>query len=318
MKTRYTGQTVYRLTLAAFAERAGQRAYHDPQRLFARGVPPSAAETGVDVELWLDENKTLRARCHLRGHAGSFALEGREEGDQELFTRLFNATLEGEAVLEANQRSQEGLMPSLRQAVAWAKAVDQSRDRGQAESVLQSLTDLGEQVLAGREALLFRSLPAEAVARQRVEEWIDFYERSLLPTFWEELAPQVRDRAIERIRALRVKVRTGAPPEDLDLNLVALKQTLVEGELEPLLQAWYQAGVLGVPERLSARLREQALQARDHIRSGDVAALAADLAALQQTLAEADASWRAWRSTGPLLEASPDLVVVKIRHDQAN
>jgi hypothetical protein len=151
-----------------------------------------------------------------------------------------------------------------------------------------------------------------------VEEWIDFYERSLLPTFWEELAPETRDRAIERIRALRVKVRTGAPPEDLDLNLVALKHTLVEGELEPLLQAWFQAGVLGVPERLSLRLREQALQARDHIRSGDRESLADDLAALQQTLAEADATWRTWRETGPLLEASPDLVVVKTRHDQAN
>ncbi|HEX6739147.1 MAG TPA: Hsp70 family protein [Vicinamibacteria bacterium] len=317
MKTRYTGQTVYRLTLASFAERAGQRAYHDPQRLFARGVPPSAAETDVDVELWLDENKTLRARCHLRGQSGSFALEGREEGDQELFTRLFNATLEGEAVLEANQRSQEGLLPSLRKAVEWAKAVDQSRDRAQAESVLQSLTDLGEQVLAGREALLFRALPAEEVSRQRVEEWIDFYERSLLPTFWEELAG-VREKIIERIRALRVKVRTGAPPEDLDLNLVALKQTIVDGELEPALQAWYQAGVLGVPERLSTRLREQALAARDHFRSGEAAALAADLEALRRTLAEADATWRAWRATGPLLEASPDLVVVKTRHDQAN
>jgi molecular chaperone DnaK (HSP70) len=318
MKTRYTGQTVYRLTLASFKDDGGARAYHDPQRLFARGVPPSAADTGVDVELWLDENKTLRARCHLRDKEGSFALEGREEGDQELFTRLFNATLEGEAVLEANQRNSEGLMPSLRQAVEWAKAVDQSRDRSQAEEVLQSLQDLREQVVANREALLFGGQPAEVVSPRRVTDWIDFYERSLLPVFWEVLPADTRERAIERIRALRVKLRTGAPPEDLDFNLLALKRLICDGELEPALQAWYQAGVLGVPERLSVRLRELALQARDHFRAGDRAAFEADLAALQRALAEAEAAWQAWRETGPLLEASPDLVLVKTPNEQAN
>src|SRR4029077_3537581 len=45
MQTRYTAQTVYRLRVAPFEDERGERRYHEPRRLFARGLPPSAAET---------------------------------------------------------------------------------------------------------------------------------------------------------------------------------------------------------------------------------------------------------------------------------
>lgn len=320
MKTRYAGQTVYRLTVAEFDQARGARTYHDAKRLFARGMPPSSAETSVDVELWLDENKTLRACCHIRGRDGApYDLEGREEGDKELFTRLLNATLEGEAVLEANARSTEGLLQSLRQSVEWAKAVDESRDRSQAEQLLRGLEDLREQVEANRMAFLFSGLPRHIAVQQRVEGWVDFYERDLLPAFWDVIPAEVRDRAIERIRGLRVKLQTGAPPEDLELNVMVLRETVCTGETGVVPRAWYQASVLGVPDRLSTRLRELALQARDNLRAGDRAAFQADLAELQKTLAEADATWRNWRDTGPIMDASPDLVVVKTPpHEQPN
>ena len=99
MKTRYAAQTVYRLTVSAFDEHRGRRHYHEPRRLFARGVPPSALDTPVTVELWLDENKDLRARCHVQGHTATHPMQGREEAEHELFTRLLNATLDGEALL---------------------------------------------------------------------------------------------------------------------------------------------------------------------------------------------------------------------------
>jgi hypothetical protein len=197
--------------------------------------------------------------------------------------------------------------------------VDESRDRAQAEQLLRGLEDLREQVEANRMAFLFSGLPRHIAVQQRVEGWVDFYERDLLPAFWDVIPPEVRDRAIERIRGLRVKLQTGAPPDDLELNVVVLRETVCTGEVGLVPRAWYQASVLGVPDRLSARLRELALQARENLRAGDRAAFENDLAELQKSLAEADATWRTWRDTGPIMDASPDLVVVKTPpHEQPN
>jgi actin-like ATPase involved in cell morphogenesis len=318
MKTRYAGQTVYRLTVAAFEEDRDGRRYNEPRRLFARGAPPSAVDTPVDVELWLDENKDLRARCHVQGHAAAQPMEGREDADGELFTRLFDATLDGEALLEANQRNTTGLLPSLRRAVEWARAVDQTRDRGQAEQVLQQLRDLRDQVDDKQEVIAQAGLPADDGVRRRVAGWVWYYEHELLPHFWDALPPEQRERSIERLRALRVQLQTGALPEELDASLRLLKEAVCSGELEVALRAWVAAGLLGVPDRLSARLREQGTRARDHTVAGDRAAVEADLDALRHLLAEADEAWRAWHETDFILDARPDLVLVKQEHGRAN
>src|SRR4029079_7536328 len=168
MQTRYTAQTVYRLTVAPFEDERGERRYHEPRRLFARGLPPSAAETPVDVERWLDETKDLRARCHVHGHDAARTMEGREEADGELFTRLLDATLDGEALLEANERNNAGLLPALGRAVEWARAVDQSRDRAEAEKALQQLLALHDQVDDKHELLAQSGLPPDEGTRRRV------------------------------------------------------------------------------------------------------------------------------------------------------
>jgi molecular chaperone DnaK (HSP70) len=318
MKTRYAAQTVYRLTVAAFEDHREGRRYHEPRRLFARGVPPSAVDTPVDVELWLDANKDLRARCHVQGHGATHPMQGREEAEPELFTRLLNATLDGEALLEANRRNASGLLPALSRAVEWARAADQTRDRAQAEQALQQLRDLRDQVDDKQEALVAAGLPAEVGARNRVAGWVWFYEHDLLPHFWDAMAEDVRGRAIERLRALRVQLQTGAPPEELDGSLRALREIACAGELEPALRAWITAGLLGVPDRLSARLRELATRARNSYQAGSREELARDLGALHEALAEADHAWRAWQETGFILDARPDLVFVKQDHGRAN
>jgi len=318
MKTRYAAQTVYRLTVAPFEEHRSGRQYHEPRRLFARGVPPTAVDTPVDVELWLDENKDLRARCHVQGHTVSHPMEGREDGEGELFARLFNATLDGEALLEANQRNTSGLLPSLGRAVEWARAADRTRDRAQAEEALQQLRDLRDQVDDKQEALVEAGLPQELGARRRVAGWVWFYEHDLLPHFWDALGEDVRERAIERLRALRVQLQTGAPPDELEASLRVLRETVCSGELEPAVRAWISGGLLGVPDRLSERLRGLATSARNHYLGGDRAALAEDLAALRAALAESDQAWRTWHETGFILDARPDLVFVKMDHGRPN
>jgi hypothetical protein len=318
MKTRYAAQTVYRLTVAAFDEHGGSRRYHEPRRLFARGVPPSAIDTPVDVELWLDENKDLRARCHVQGHGGIHPMQGREEADQELFTRLLNATLDGEALLEANQRNATGLLPSLGRAVQWARSADESRDRVHAEQALQQLRDLRDQVDDKQEALVASGLPPEQATRQRVAGWVWFYEHDLLPHFWDAIREDVRDRAIERLRALRVQLQTGASAQELDSGLTLLRETVCTGELEPALRAWITAGLLGVPDRMSERLRALATRARNSFQAGGTAEHASDMAALHDALAEADKAWKAWHETGFILDARPDLVFVRQDHGRAN
>jgi actin-like ATPase involved in cell morphogenesis len=317
MKTRYAGQTVYRLTVAAFEEDRDGRRYNEPRRLFARGAPPSAVDTPVDVELWLDENKDLRARCHVQGH-GAQPMEGREDAEGELFTRLFNATLDGEALLEANQRNTTGLLPSLRRAVEWARAVDQTRDRAQAEQVLQQLKDLRDQVDDKNEVIAQSGMPPEDAARRRVAGWVWYYEQQLLPHFWEALPEAQRQQAIERLRALRVQLQTGASAEELDAGLRLLKEGLCSGDLELPVRAWVEAGLLGVPDRLSTRLREQATLVRDHLVAHDRAGVETALDGLRGLMAEADQAWRAWHETGFILDARPDLVLVKPEHGRAN
>jgi molecular chaperone HscA len=318
MQTRYTAQTVYRLTVAPFEEEDGGRRYHEPRRLFARGLPPTAAQTRVDVELWLDENKDLRARCHLHGHDTARAMEGREEADGELFSRLLNATLDGEALLEANQRNGSGLLPQLGRAVEWARAVNETRDRGQAEQALQQLVDIRDQVDDKQEVMQQAGLTPEEAARRRVAGWVSFYENELLPHFWEAWAPDAREAVIGRLRALRVQLQTGASADELDTGLRLLKEQACSGPLELPIRAWLNAGLLGVPDRMSERLRALATQARDHLKEGDRPAFAADQDALRRALSEADAAWKLWHETGFILDARPDLVLVKPEHGRAN
>jgi hypothetical protein len=245
-------------------------------------------------------------------------MQGREEADQELFTRLLNATLDGEALLEANQRNATGLLPSLGRAVQWARSADESRDRVHAEQALQQLRDLRDQVDDKQEALVASGLPPEQATRQRVAGWVWFYEHDLLPHFWDAIREDVRDRAIERLRALRVQLQTGASAQELDSGLTLLRETVCTGELEPALRAWITAGLLGVPDRMSERLRALATRARNSFQAGGAAEHAADMAALHDALAEADKAWKAWHETGFILDARPDLVFVRQDHGRAN
>ena len=316
-KTRYPGQTVYRLTLLEFASSArGLKSYQQAQRLFARGMPPRAAGTRVDVELWLDEHKNVRASSHIEGSTVAHPLEGREQGPEELFNRLLGATLDAEALLEANQADTRGLIASLRPTVELARVAQESRDRAQAEEVLGRLRDLRQQVEAKREVVQADGVTEEQRIKDRVLGWVAFYEGTLLPRFWDSLTPEGRDEAVRSLRAIRLMFQTGAPAQAADLRLLTLKENLFEEPVGVLVKAWYWSVLLGIPERLAERLRDAARRGQDQHKRGDEAAYAATVAEVQALLAEAHAVWTNWRETGALVDAVPDLLIVKEREER--
>lgn len=309
LETRYPGQTVYRLRLAAFTEHAkGQRTYLAPRRLFARGVPATPTGTRVDVELWLDANKDVEARCHVASRPGEHRLEGREEGEGELFSRLLDATLDGEALLEANQEATKGIVDGLRTAVQWAHAVERSRHRAQAEEALSRLTDLHDQVEDHRLAVAGRQgrTPDERL-RDTVAGWLHFFEQDLLVEFWDVLPAEAQAKSREKVSALRTMLATGAPAETASATLDQLRGVVLQGELEPALRAYQDGQMLGIPDRLGDDMRVHALRARDHQRAGRAKELEAELERLRLLLAECRAAFRAWRETDALVDARPDL-----------
>jgi molecular chaperone DnaK (HSP70) len=322
-RTRYAGQTIYRLTLAAFTQAGEDRRYHDRQRLFARGLPASAAGSEVDVTLWLDANKTIQAACQLSGRPGEFPMSGREEGPEELYTSLAGASLDGEALLEANARGGGGLLEGLRGAVEGARAVLDSSARGQggrgeAETALARLRDLREQLAARTQAEWGEGLSDADKARARISDWLSFFEGSLLPKFWDALEPAARAEAIEGLRGVRVMLETRAPADVVHRRFYALREQLFAGPLGPALEAWYWGAMLGLPTRLHDALHETALRARDHHLAGDAAARDRELEALLGLRAEAEASYRAWKETGTVVEAAPDLVVGTARRTRGD
>jgi molecular chaperone DnaK (HSP70) len=309
-QTRYAAQTLYRLTYRSFVPHGnGLRTLHDPKRLFARGMPPTAIGTNVDVELWLDEDKRLKARCHIAGRAGSYDLEGRQEADLELFGRVANDAFVGEALLEANQAVEGGLMPALRSAVEQAKAVLETRDRAVAEQVAVTLKELSQQFEDKEVAMLTAAMAPAQRAHEHVEGWAGFHETTLLPFFWPVLAPEDRDLALERLRSVRMMLRTHVPLGITQAQLDEMEEGLYCTPMGPAIKAYRTAALLGMPERLADRLRTLARKARDDYRRDNRGAFNDDIAQLQGAIVEANRAWRNWFEAAAVLDASPDLLI---------
>jgi hypothetical protein len=304
-------QTVYRMSLVGYSEhRNGLRTWHEPRRLFARGMPKSPAATRVDVELWLDENKDLQARSHVEGHPEPYPLQGREEGPEELFTRVLDATLDAEAIAEANAADEKGVVHALHEALEWARVVERRRDRDDAQALLARLRDLHDQVEANHRWADRQSLAPDERLRRSVLGWVWFWEDEFLTKFSDVLAPETRLALVNILKAIRVKLETGASPSELGAKLGELQTVAFTGELAPAYKAVFQANLMGVPERLSAMLVEHALRARDLCRTGDRRGMAAEIEALEPLLAESEDAMQRWVATGTLHDAVPDLELI--------
>jgi molecular chaperone DnaK (HSP70) len=307
-ETRYAAQTVYRVTLRAYTEASGRRAFHDRQRLFARNLPPTPAGTRIDAEIWLDDHKKPQVACYVEGDATPRRMEGREEGPEELFMRLSPLGLEAEPKLEANRAAGGEHRDSLRTAHGLGAAATESQDRAQAEGAVQLLQDHLEQLDAKRSANQEEHLSIDEKAQRRALEWVPIFENEILPKFWELLSAEERTQAIEGLRGVRVMAQTGAPANSILFGLDEVRHRLSETEAGPAIRAWYTASLLGTPDRMGAELRARALRFRDAW-SGDPDERQAALDSLHESLAEADAALKRYRATDSVVDASPDLVI---------
>jgi molecular chaperone DnaK (HSP70) len=308
-QTSYPGQTVYRLALVEFEEpKPGERTWGSRQHLFARGMPPTAGGTGVDVEIWLDEHKALQAQCHIAGVGQAFPMQGREEGPEELFTRLNGLILEGEALVEANPDEKKGLLPQIRALLADGRQAEEGRDRTRAEGLLKQLAELKELVAARQNTMLLNAM-ARDPERARVLGWVRFFEKDVLPKFWDAIPTSPRSTAVDAIRAVRVLEQTGAETPDLAARLQELRDALFGCEFGLPLEAFEWALTVGVPGRFAPLLRSGALRARDLRLAKKEDEYAVELGSLKGLLDEVLAIWRVWRETDRFLDASPDLLV---------
>jgi molecular chaperone DnaK (HSP70) len=308
-QTRYAAQTVYRVTLQAFTEASNHRSYHHRQRLFARGMPPLPAGARIDAEIWLDDHKRPQVACYVDGETQARPMEGREEGPEELFTRLASLGLDAEAKVEANRAGGGELIESLKNALGLSNAASESRDRAQAMGAVQLLQDNLEQLEAKVAANQEADLSSDEKAQRRAMEWVPLFENEILPKFWDLLSPPERTEAIERIRALRVMAQTGAPAHGVFSSLEEMKEGLFATEAGPMIRAWYRSYLLGMPDRMGGELRARALRCRAAWPSDDREERDAALEALHEILAESDLVLKRYWATTTVVDASPDLVI---------
>ncbi len=310
--TRYPAQTIYRLTLSSFAERSGVKVPLQTQRLFGRDLPPTAQGTRVDVEIWLDENKTVQAVCHVDGHSQPITLDSLDKQGRMLFSEVLDANLEAAAVLEANQEADGGLVSRLRAGFDASRAALQSRSHSHAETALRLLEDVRDQIEDRQQWARTAGEPTAERVRQRISGWIALLEQELLPAFWNVLPPATRDTAVEGLRALRVMLQTGAPPEALEGRFARVREALeTDDAAGAAIQGFRESFLLGMPTRLCAGLRRASLTLRDALAANDASAVRQAQAALTALRAEGSAAWDSWQDSDALVDAAPDLVVPK-------
>lgn len=123
-------------------------------------------------------------------------------------------------------------------------------------------------------------------------------------------ARKKRETAIERIRRIHVMKETGNPAENLQRVLTELREDLHEGRLGVVFEAYRDAHVMGVPERLSEDLMALAEKAALHYSRGQKEAFDTTRRELRKKMTEAEKSLSRWRDRGDITMANPDLQVV--------
>ena len=265
----------------------------------------------MDVEVWLDENKNVKAQCHIDGFEKPYPLDGSERGADELFTRLFDQQLPAEALIAANQKAAGGLLSDLRNAVGMAEAAQTSRDRQAATAALERLSEIRQQFEAKRDDAKLNEMKPEQRGRRRIETWLQFYERDAVSRFAEVMDEEQQEEVKRAIRTLRLQLSTGASMDELDRSLDELEDAVFSGPARPALQAWQWATTNGVPPALAKRLRSSANGLRDALIAKNEGLAASCCDELEKLLAEVTQSWEKWRGTGPVLEAGADLRVIR-------
>jgi molecular chaperone DnaK len=316
-KTRYPGQTLYRITVWDFVDHPSEREWRANRTLVARNVPPSTAGTPVDIEFWLDGRKTLKAVCHVGGGVEEHPLVGSSSGPEELATRLDNALLDAEALLEVNRNGKtDGLLKALDDSVKLAAGLRErvggsdregaAPERAEAEAALEAVREAIDQLDARVSITEQGAVPTDVHAREVVRGWLPVLEVDLLGRFGSSMSSAHRAEALAQIRGLRVMLETQARAHELYVQLEQAREALYEGESGPIRRAWYESQMLAVPRRLKARLQKAALGAHAALAAGDGPAARISFEELHTALAASMAARRQFAESGAVVEASPD------------
>lgn len=306
-ETTYDHQTVYRVTLHAFAKPSKHLRAYSRLRAFARGMKPLPKGTPVWIDCWIDENKQLRIGCRQPGEETRHleVVSGNETSPSRTpFTELLDCTCETEALIEANKGTQASVLDHLSLQLTTALDVEARKDLDAAQPALVALRESVAEATAARE-----SQDAEIDQRERVLGWVQFFEQDLLPRFSVVIPPAQYERLLQHIKALRVMLSTGAPNDELSLELFRLISNSEDGEMGSVLTAYRWASVRGVPENLAQRLTATALTASRHKAIGDTENFKTTLDDLEGTLKQAQAAWKRSRESATLVAAMPDLIV---------
>ncbi|HET9317725.1 MAG TPA: hypothetical protein VFQ51_19180, partial [Vicinamibacteria bacterium] len=181
-----------------------------------------------------------------------------------------------------------------------------------AETALRLLEDVREQIVDRQQWARTAGEPAAERVRQRISGWIALMEQELLPTFWDVLSPETREGAIEGLRAARVMIQTGAPPEALEARFARVRGSLeTDDATGAAIQGFRESFLLGMPTRLCVGLRRASLALRDAVAAKDGRAVREAQAALSALRAEGSAAWDSWQDSDALVDAAPDLVIPK-------
>jgi hypothetical protein len=314
LRTTYDGQTVYRVQLHRFTRHESLRNVSGPsyERIFAKNMPPSPAGSEVGLELRLDTNKVLHAQIFPPEEGPPREVEAsmREIGRNAVLTTLADRSLEAEALLEANRESPSAIFIRLQTTCSDAGAALEGQEFDSCERLVSELED-------GLE--LAKTERGSTDGKERVLGWLVFYEKDLLPTFWEVIEPERREEIVKRIRALRIMTETLASDEELQLELIALDEQAEAGEGGLILRAYRIAHALGVPMGIGNQLIELTISAAKARLAGHAERYQKVKSELKSKLEEVNERWREWSEKGDVRVASPDLRVdnsgVKKRKD---
>ena len=245
-------------------------------------------------------------------------MEGWEEGPDEVFQQLRQATLDAEAFCEANTSEAKGLIPLLSESLGWGRSALDHEDREQSDKSRVRLEDLLEQVRARLSSQGSAGIDVDQRLRDRIAGWVSFIEAEALPRFWDLLTEEQRENAIAGLKGLRIMLQTGAPGSELSAQFEQFRGRLCDGDAGLLFEAWICAWTIGIPERTSDALDARIRQLERTLAAGDKARIAVEAKELREHMVDAWTAWRPFRETGSLIGARPDLVPKKPDTSRAN
>lgn len=317
-RTTYDGQTVFRLRLFPITDSSkGLRSLTTlhAARIFAQDFSPSPAGTPIKIELWLDQNKEVRARAYSPGCKGPKDLDVSmvELGEKALRTDLTDRILESEAYIEANKGKSIEWLKELKSSLALASSTLDSNDHKQYAKCHENLNNLLELIHLPRPQF---SQSEDEETRDRVRGWALFLEQNLLPTFWKMIEPEIRDSAIQEITRIRIMLQTGAGTNELEKRFSELWDRLHGSKNSIVISGYLSANSQGTSESMSKELDDLCFQSVAALQRQDHAAYQRICTMIAQKTQVATKGRRLWKQSEGIEHVNPDLIVITPDEEQ--